>query len=79
MLFRSCGVVKEVVGSAGILVPPKNSEALAIGIIKALSLPPLAAKQLGSQARKQIVQNFSLDAVAQKWINLYKIVGYDIE
>lgn len=72
VVATDCGGVKEIVGTSGILVPTKNSEALAIGLIKGLSLPPLVAKQLGIQARERIVQNFSLDVVSEKWLALYK-------
>ena len=72
VVATDCGGVKEVVGNAGILVPIKNSEALAAGIIKGLSLSPLVKQQLGRQAREHIMQNFSLDAAAEKWMELYK-------
>lgn len=72
VVATDCGGVKEVVGNAGILVPPKDSEALAAGIIEGLSLSPLVKQQLGRQARERVLKLFSLDAVTEKWIELYK-------
>ncbi|MFQ2708891.1 glycosyltransferase [Aeromonas caviae] len=72
IIATDCGGVKEVVGDVGILVPPKDSEALAAGIIEGLSLSPLIKQQLGRKARERVLKLFSLDAVTEKWIELYK-------
>lgn len=72
VVATDCGGVKEVLGDAGILVPAKNSEALATAINQALSLDPMTAKKIGTQAREYVIRNYSLDAVAAKWIDLYK-------
>lgn len=72
VVATDCGGVKEVLGDAGILVPAKNSEALAAAMNQALSLDPITARKLGAQAREHVIRNYSLDAVAAKWIDLYK-------
>lgn len=72
VVATDCGGVKEVIGNFGILVPAKNSAALAIAINQALSMKPIVAKRLGLQAREFVIKNYSLDAVATKWIELYK-------
>lgn len=72
VVATDCGGVKEVIGNSGILVPAKNSAALEIAISQALSMKPIVAKRLGLQAREFVIKNYSLDAVATKWIDLYK-------
>lgn len=76
VVATDCGGIKEAMGNAGILVPPKNSQALAAGITKALSLSTDEAEKLRQQARERVVNLFSLDAVAEQWLDLYKKVGY---
>ncbi len=77
VVATDCGGVKEVLGGAGILVPAKNSEALSAAISQALSLDPITARKLGAQAREHVIQNYSLDTVAAKWIDLYKRQSLD--
>jgi len=65
------GGVKELVGDCGLLVPPKNSEALSNALEKALNMSPEQAKMLGQKARQRIIENFSLDHAVDKWIEIY--------
>ncbi|MFM4937374.1 glycosyltransferase [Aeromonas veronii] len=72
VVATDCGGVKEVMGECGILVPAKNSPALAEGLQRGLVLNPDAAKAQGAAARARIVENYSLKSQADKWLGLYQ-------
>lgn len=72
VVATDCGGVKEVVGEAGILVPAQNSSALARGLQKALALTPDIASAQGQFARQQIVDCYSLESQAERWLTLYQ-------
>lgn len=55
----------------GLLVPPGDTAALAEALARLLHEPDLRAR-LGGQARLDIEQRYSLDAVAQRFIGLYR-------
>lgn len=71
VVATDCGGVKEVLGDCGILVPPKNSSALVQGLVQGLSFSPEAAKKQGQLARERVVQKYSLEAITDKWLQLY--------
>ena len=71
VVATDCGGVREVVGEAGYLVKPKDSKALAQALQTALQLPAIKSKALGCAARQRVVENFSLDTVVEKWLQLY--------
>lgn len=72
VVATDCGGVREVVGDAGLLVPPRDPAQLATAILRALALPPAATAALGQQARQRIEQLYSLDTAAMKWLALYQ-------
>lgn len=57
----------------GLLVPPEDEGALAAGILRGLDDP--GAAEWGSAARAEMVQSYSLDAVAQRLAQLYAQVS----
>ena len=65
------GGVAEVLGQEGFLVPPKNSEKLALAMEKALLLTDGEAKVMGIAARNRIVDKYSLNSVVDNWLNIY--------
>jgi glycosyltransferase involved in cell wall biosynthesis len=70
------GALPEVVGDAGILVPPSDSEALTNAIIEVLSNPDLAARL--SNAGYQRVQNhLTWNAAARKTVDAYRRAIHD--
>lgn len=71
VVATDCGGVRELLGEAGILVAPRNPAALADGLREALIMPANEASTLGSRARTRIVDNYSLDSVADGWVELY--------
>lgn len=66
------GGIPEVIknGHSGLLVPPRNPEALATAIKDLISNDQLAAK-MGQVARHIVLDNFSIWSIAQKWQTLY--------
>lgn len=75
VVATDCGGVREVVGHAGLLVPPQDSEKLASAILSAVDLDPATASVIGQNARQRVETLYSLDNAAQKWLALY---GADI-
>ena len=67
----SAGGVSELVGDAGVLVPSRNSDALAAAMLEIMQWTPESRRALGNAARQRIVQNFGMDAIADKWEALY--------
>ncbi|WP_253265722.1 glycosyltransferase [Aeromonas media] len=72
VVATDCGGVKEVVGDCGMLVPPKNSVALAEALAEALALPSEQGLAKGRLARQRIVERYSLTAQAEQWLQLYQ-------
>lgn len=72
VVATDCGGVKEVVGDTGILVPAKDSVALAQGLAKGLALTREAALAQGRLARQRIVARYSLSVQAERWLELYQ-------
>lgn len=71
VVATDCGGVKEVVGDAGFLVQPKDSEKLASAMSDALALSLDTRTHLGSLARKRIEDNYSLSSVCERWLRIY--------
>jgi len=58
-------------GVTGLLVPPRDSSALAAAIERILRDPALA-RRLGSAGRQSVTERFSLESMAQKTATLYR-------
>ena len=63
-----------IVGETGKVVSPNDSNALARSIIELLSLPVDVFAETGRLARQRIVNEFSIQSVAQKFAGLYEEV-----
>ena len=72
VVATDCGGVREVAGDAALLVPPRDSQALATVLHEALELEADAAQATGQAARRRIEQLFSLDQIVQQWLHLYE-------
>jgi glycosyltransferase involved in cell wall biosynthesis len=72
VVATTIGGIPEVVedGATGLLVPPRDPEALAQNIASLLDDPSLAAR-LGQTARAAIEKNHSLDAMGETLLALY--------
>jgi glycosyltransferase involved in cell wall biosynthesis len=65
------GALPEVVGDAGILVPPADPAALAAALVELLSRPELAA-ELGRRGFARVHRHFSWRRAAQKTVDVYR-------
>lgn len=66
------GGVREVLGDAGFLVPPRDPAAFAEALTQAMSLSDAAAAELGAAARQRIVEQYSFARARTKWRELYR-------
>lgn len=71
LVVTDCGGVREAVGETGYLVKRKDPKALAKALIKALQLPAIQSVALGHAARQRVLDKYSLDAVVEKWLQIY--------
>jgi glycosyltransferase involved in cell wall biosynthesis len=65
------GALPEVVGDAGLLVPPADYQALANAILTILQQPQLAQK-LGRAGYQRVHQHFTWAKAAQKTVAVYQ-------
>jgi len=65
------GGVSEVLGDAGILVPPRNPRALARGILKVL-LDEELARELGLRARMRVLRKFPIWRIVKEYREIYR-------
>jgi glycosyltransferase involved in cell wall biosynthesis len=72
VVATDCGGIREALVDNGFLVPPRSSAALAEAIITALNLSPEDARQMGVASRHHVEQHFSISAITQKWMALYR-------
>ena len=67
----SVGGVPWLLGETGILVPPRNPQALAQGLKRLIDIGHQGRMLLGNEARRRIIDNFSLHYVARQYESLY--------
>ncbi|WP_298973392.1 glycosyltransferase [uncultured Psychrobacter sp.] len=73
VIATNSGGVAEVVGDAGYLVDPGNSNSLAKAMETALSISDIDAKELKCRAYQRVLENYSLKAAVNKWLHLYQL------
>jgi glycosyltransferase involved in cell wall biosynthesis len=61
-----------IVGDAGIVVPPRDPEALAEGMARLITTDLETRRQLGIRARARIAQNFGLNSAIERYHDLYR-------
>jgi len=66
------GGVREVVGEAGYLVKPRDSEALSGAIGQALRLSDVERKLMGEAARARVIEKFSLAVTADRYLAVFR-------
>jgi glycosyltransferase involved in cell wall biosynthesis len=67
------GALPEVVGDAGVIVPARNADALALAIDELLQ-DPQRRKQLGASGRERILEQFCWHVCARQMTNYYEQV-----
>ncbi|MGI9301239.1 MAG: glycosyltransferase [Gammaproteobacteria bacterium] len=68
------GDCARVLGENGVVVPPRDPELLANGILELLDLRHEERKEMGLRARERVVQSYSLASVAHQYEALYEAV-----
>ncbi len=71
VIATDVGGVRELVGDTGVLVPAKDSQALAEAMLAVMERRPEERTAMGRAARERILKNFSMDAKADEWEGLY--------
>ena len=80
----SCGVPcvvtdvgdsSQIVGDTGIVVPPRDSEAMAEAWLKLLRMGKEKRKAMGDQARLRIVENFELRKIVKRFEAFYQMIA----
>ena len=66
------GEARQVVGETGLVVRPRDPQALAEAIINLLTMDPDQRESLGQAARKRILDNYSLDEIARRYEGVYR-------
>ncbi len=59
---------------SGFLVPPRDSEALAVAMLRLMELPEAQRRSLGELGREHIRSHYGLTRVAERWEDLYREV-----
>ena len=72
VVATDCGGVREVVGSAGFLVPSKNSQQLFTAIEQAMMLSPLEREVMTKEARTRVINHYSIETICLRWLNFYQ-------
>jgi glycosyltransferase involved in cell wall biosynthesis len=67
------GGVGELVGDAGAIVPPKDSDALAAAMLEMMQRTEVDRRELGRAARARIEADFAMDSRADEWERLYRL------
>ena len=65
------GGVRELIGDAGVLVPPKDSAALADAMLRIMQMPDGHRQAMGQAGRERIRQHFDMNTKAEEWEALY--------
>ena len=63
-----------IVGDTGIVVPPRDPKALGAAWMELIDLTPEERAERGRRARQRIEEEFSVEAVARRFVELYREV-----
>jgi len=75
------GGVSELVeaGVSGFVVPPRDPAALSERMRHLMSLPPEQRRRMGQKGRERMLADYSLQAMADRWIDLYRELLISVE
>jgi len=65
------GGIREQVGDTGVIIPPKNSEALAQAMLRVMRMPEDQREAMGQAAHERIRRHFDMNAKVEEWEALY--------
>lgn len=74
VVATDCGGVLEYLGDSRFLAPAGDAEALANRLIEAAAMSREELLEEGLRSRERIVAHFSLDAVVDQWLEIYRSV-----
>jgi glycosyltransferase involved in cell wall biosynthesis len=69
------GDCAEIIGDAGLVVPPRSPSMLAQGILSLVNLPEGDRLDIGRRARKRIDKRYSIEAVAGEYESIWRQVS----
>lgn len=65
------GDVARIIGGTGVVVPPRNPQALSAGWMQLAALDALGRQALGTRARQRIIERYSLASINRQYADLY--------
>lgn len=65
------GDVREIIGDTGIVVPSRDPEALCAGWENLAAMDETKRRELGLRARQRVIDNYSLAAMASRYVDVY--------
>lgn len=69
------GGMRELMGEAGAIVPPRDAEGLARAMLALMAQPAETRRETGCAARRRIAEHFNMDACADEWEALYRLLA----
>lgn len=72
IVTTNCGGVAEILGDCGTIVSVSSPSNLADGVIQTLALNDAERKELKNKARTRVEEKFSINAVVDNWLCIYK-------
>jgi glycosyltransferase involved in cell wall biosynthesis len=70
------GDAASIVGNTGIVVPPRDPAALAEGWASLLRIDREARRRLGEEARKRVLEKFTVERMVNDYALLYRSLGF---
>jgi glycosyltransferase involved in cell wall biosynthesis len=58
-------------GESGLLVPPRDHEALAAAMLRLMALPEAQRREMGERGREHVRAHYGLSRVVDRWEDVY--------
>jgi glycosyltransferase involved in cell wall biosynthesis len=78
-IVTDVGDSAELVGETGLIVPPKDAEALFKAMLKISQTPPTERKLLGKLAREKIIKNYNIEDIENLYIEEWQSIHDSIK
>ena len=72
VIATDSGGVKGAVGDCGFVCGPRDPVALADNLYRAIQLPAEERSSLGKRARARVIEHYSLDSMAKRYLAIYQ-------